>query len=354
LEIEYIINYQGSHKVYKEVITPERYQTYLDDHLHAFNTSGRGEDVAEWDNEYGFVPCVHTMHMDVGMKFGANSWYTVMHKINEINDLASILNDGARKQVQMPLFSVNSKISGDLGSDQSSSTTNRDDVPRKDTIGIINLSGTDVDIKALPPTIDLTGGLELIREVLQEIERDLPELSLHRIREGGNLTAPGVRAAYSDAVSKIQEAQGNYYGGLIEAQKMAVAINGMRGRDGYQGFNLTSYERGDLEHYIDPTPVISDTLSKSEMITLTLQAMSQSAPAPVYGKIGWDETDVDDILEAQEAQSNAFMMNAQFKNNSDPQPPDDTEATPEDAFDVRQNGAVNATDINNARRLLPA
>jgi hypothetical protein len=90
------------------------------------------------------------------------------------------------------------------------------------------------------------------------------------------------------------------------------------------------------------------------MITLTLQAMSQSAPAPVYGKIGWDEEDVDDILEAQEAQSNAFMMNAQFKNNSDPQPPDDTEATPEDAFDVRQNGAVNATDINNARRLLPA
>lgn len=338
---EYLIIRDGNQVTYRQEINEERYATYIDDELTPMHTSGRGEQVAEWSNEYGFVPAVHVAHRDVGMVFGGNCWSQVMHKVDELNDLASIQNDAARRQAEMPLFGFGLQTNNiDIGSDRSNEQYNTRDNPQKDTASIVNFQSKDGRLEAIAPVLDLASSMGLINEILAEIERDLPELSLHRLRDGGNLTAPGVRASYDDAIARIQEARGNYDAGLIEAQKMAIAIGGMRGYEGYEGFNLMSYERGDLEHYIDNRPVINDTLSLNEQITLTLQAMSQNAPASVYGKMGWGKDDIKEILEAQEASTSAFMQNFEA-----PQDPTADEA-PETAVMNEGIANVNESDLD--------
>lgn len=345
---EYYMRVGKDNKKYTEIVTPELFQTFLDDEPAALNTNGRGEDVAEWRNEYGFVPCVHVPHRDVGMTYGGNAWYTVMHKINELNDLASIQNDGARRQVQMPLFGFGiSHGNVDVGSDNSQQTYDRSDTPRKDTQTLLNYN-KDGRIEAIAPVLDLANSMGLINEILAEIERDLPELSLHRLRDGGNVTAPGVRAAYDDAIARIQEARGNYDAGLVEAQKMAIAIGGMRGYDGYSGFNLMSLERGDLDHYIEDRPVINDTMSSSEMISMTLQAMASKAPRTVYTKIGWSDSDADEILEAQESSTASFMQN--FTPPQDETPPE----APQDAVNNNNASMVSEADILAADEMVAA
>lgn len=315
--------------------------------------NGRNELIHEWNNDYGFVPVQHVQHTDMGLNFGAPACHGILQKINELNDLASILNDGMRKQVQMPLVALNATIGAlDFGSDNSTSTSNTSDNPQKDTMNVLNLTGGNADLKTLAPTINIADALQNIINIELEIERDAPELSLHRIREGGQLTAPGVRSAYDDAIARYAEARGNYDSGLVSAQKMAVAIGGMRGYDGYQGFNLMSLETGALEHQIAQRPVINDTLSLNEQMTLTMQALSANAPKSVYVKMGWSETEADELVESSQSTRNQSMLNNPFGQLTETPPPDDENETPEDAFDARQNTAFNESDVLEATELL--
>lgn len=346
--IEYLIYRNDKWCMYTEIITPDKYKTMLDGELYAFNTNARGEPVAEWDNEYGFVPFVHVMHRDTGLAYGANAYYGTLHKINELNDLASILNDAARKQAQMPLVFKNARVSSlDFGSDQSDNTDNTADKPRKDTVTTLNITGDNADVMPIPPVLDLSGGLANIQAVLEEIERDLPELSLHRIRDGGNLTAPGVTTAWSDGASRIREARGNYDTSLVEAQRMAVAIGGMRGYSGFAGFNLASLDTGAVNHQIAQRPVIQEVLSTTEQVTLTLQAMTSNAPSSVYYKLGWNESAVEEFEAKQALETNIFMSS-----QLNPPPAPDIDETPQDAERAVRERRVNETTLLDAQRLL--
>lgn len=353
-ELEYYIRGENNRHVrYNEKIDLDHFAVTVDGKPLAMHSNGRNEPVSEWRNDYGLIPLIHVQHMDMGLGYGAPAIYGSMHKINELNDLASILNDGMRKQVQMPLIFKNAKVGKlDMGADQSSQTGQVDDTPRKDTVTALNITGDNAEVYPVPPTIDITSGLTNIQEIINELEKDLPELALHRLRDSGQLTAPGVRSAYDDAIARYQEARGNYDTGLVEAQKMAVAIGGMRGYDGYQGFNLMSLENDSLDHQIAQRPVINDTLGLNEQIDKTLAALAANAPKVVYVKMGWSDTEADELVESAQKKQDSFMMQSPFQQKAELQPADDAEATPQDAFDQRQNGAVNATDLLEADRLL--
>lgn len=286
-------------------ITPESFVTTVNGNRAKLFENARGELVDTWENEYGFVPVEHVMHTDIDRDYGANAFYTQIHKVNELNDLASINNDGARKQANMPIVIIGDIIDKlDMGSDGSQNTDgNRDDRPRKDTVSTLNLTQGS-DAKPLPPAIDLMATLANIQELLAELERDMPELSLHRLRGGTNITAPGINAVYNDAVSRLEEKQGIYSSGLVNAQKMAIAIGGMRGYKGYEPYNLMSLENGDLDHNIKPVAIIGDKLSKNEKLTQTSSFLLQSGtPDFVFQEIGWSQD------ESLELSSNAQSVN---------------------------------------------
>jgi hypothetical protein len=357
--IEYWIDFEDPNThtkkrtLYTEIITLDKFTVLLDGKCIPFIENARGELVCEWENEYGFIPLQHVLHTDMDMKYGAPAFHGTMHKINELNDLASILNDGMRKQVQLPLVFKNAKIGDlDFGSDESNNARQTDDKPRKDTQTALNISGQDADVVALAPTIDIVAGIQNIQEIEGELEKDLPELSLHRLRNSGNVTAPGVRSVFDDAITKYQEARGNYDTGLIEAQKMAIAIGGFRGYEGYEGFSLVSLETRDLDHQVAIRPVISDTLGLNEQLTVSLQGLAQNAPRDFYIKAGWSDEQADAFVASGQAQRDSFMITNPFQAVSETQPLDDVDATPQDAFDVRLNGGVNEADLIGAGELL--
>jgi hypothetical protein len=269
-----------------------------------------------------------------------------------LNDIASNINDAARNQANMPLVFLNAKAPSpaDYGSDNSTSANNRADSPKKDSKRVLELTDASPSSKAavqtIPPTLSLTDSATIVNSILEELERDLPELSLHRLRDGGNLTAPGVRSAYDDAIARIEEARGNYQAGLIEAQKMGVAIGGMRNYRGFEGFSLTSMDA--LDHTIQARPVIGDTLSRSEKITVTLSAMQSNAPAVVFKEIGWDDDAVNELQAAGQQQTNLFMST-----QMEPVTPDPDE-TPTDAARAVRDRRVNENTLIDAQQLLAA
>jgi len=323
IAFEFMLNLTGTWKRYTEIITDDWYRTFIDDEPATINKNARGQAIAEWPNDYGFVPVTHVKHRDLGLQSGAPPFMGTIHKINELNDLASIANDGARKQMEMPLVALGVKSGSELtfGSDNSAATTEHpSDKPDKDMVKILNLPGKDADLKAIPPALDLANVNVLIQAGLEEIERDLPELALHRVRAGGNLTSPGVTASYDDAASRITEARGSYDGSLIEAQQMAISIGGFRGYDGYAGFGLDSRLDGSTDHRVADRPVISDVLSLAEKIDKTIMAASSPAAKVLMEKMDFDEDEVAQVIGAIAEQSDLFAAQTEAA------PVEDTEA----------------------------
>lgn len=236
-----------------------------------------GDRVSSIPNPYGFVPVVQVMHKDMGLPYGANAYFAGLNKINEVNDAASLLNDNVRKSVNVQWFVTgaaapsNSNKSITAQTSTTANSTSDNPITRKDTQDIIY--GPDgATISPMVYGVDIAGAGSNIDRMLAELERDYPELALHRLRETGNATAPGVRAIYSDASDRFVEAQGNYDDGLIRAHQMGISIGGFRNYDNFQGFTLDSYARGMTDHYIKARPIIGDSLSKGERITALQQA----------------------------------------------------------------------------------
>jgi hypothetical protein len=320
--------------LYSETITDETYTVTLDGKPAAISQNGRGEFVSTWENEYGFVPVTHTKHRDLGLLSGAPPYMGVIHKINEINDLASIINDGARKQVEMPLVATGVRPGAEItyGGDNSTDANDPSDTPKKDELRVLNLPGKDSDLKAISPTISLADANSVVQAVLEEIERDLPELALHRVRAGGNLTAPGVTASYDDAASRIIEARGSYDGGLVEAQQMAVSIGGFRGYDGYASFNLDSRTNGDTDHRISDRPVVSDVLSRAERIDKTIAATSSPAAKVLLTEMAYEEKQIEQIVEAIGQQTDLFATQVGETATED----EEATVTPNDLLEANQ------------------
>lgn len=272
---------------YTEIITTDKFETYRDGELFAYYADASGEPVKEWPNEYGFVPVVLCKHKDMGLQWGANAFHADLDKIDTINDQASILNSQVRKAVQLVWLFSGAQKSDELqaGSDDP------DKIPAL-------YAKEGVTATPLIANLNIADASANIQHLLAELERDMPELSLHRLREMGNLTAPGVRAGYSDAIDRITEARGNYDGALIRAQQMAVTIGAIGGYRNFEPFDESSYDAGDLEHSIAERPVIADALSTMERIT-ALQSIGGTERL-ILQALDVDEDSIDLILAEKE------------------------------------------------------
>lgn len=276
--------------IYTEMIDQESFRTFRDGAPYAYYANANGQLVSEWDNPYGFVPMVLVQHKDMDLQWGANCFHGQVGKIDEINDAASILNDQIRKAVNTLWYFAG------VGKATELSVT----ADEKDKLPAV-YGPKDSQPHAMVANIDLAAAGSNVDRLLAELERDMPELSMHRLREGGNATAPGIRSAYNDAIDRFIEAQGTYDDGLIRAQKMAVSIGGFRGYDGFRGYNLDSFDRGDLEHYIKDRAIIEDTLSKTERLNAL-----QAASAPIWlvlREMDFDQETIDEVMAFKEQET---------------------------------------------------
>lgn len=256
----------GQPYTYTEIIDRERFRTFKNGAPHAFHADLDGRRVAAWANPYGFVPFVLAGHKPVGGVWSMNAFGHALRKIDEINDLASLLNDQVRKSVNTMWYFAGVRGAGELVAA----------VDDKDALPAI-YAPPDSQPHALIADAPLADALNALRELLAEVERDMPELALQRIRENrGELSAPGVRAAFSDAIGRVSDMRAGYDGALARALRMAVAVGGWRGYAGFESFSLLSEERGDLALMIRDRPVIDESLSVSER----LRALASLAGQP--------------------------------------------------------------------------
>jgi hypothetical protein len=266
----------GKSYTYTEIITPQWFYTFKDGEPFAYVDDLTGEPVSEWPNEYGFVPLVVVEHKDLDLGWGANAFHSQVRKIDELNDGASLLNDQLRKTINPVWYFAGVTKADDLDA-------SADD---KDEMSAI-YGPADSEPAAMVANIDAVAAGENLQAMLAELERDMPELALHRLREAGNLTAPGVRAGYSDAIDRIVEARGNYDDGQVRALLMALAIGGYNNYRGFEGFDLGVVTSGAVDFHIAERPVIKDSLTRQQRLDYLLQS---KAPATAV----WTELEVDE------------------------------------------------------------
>ena len=287
--------------VYTEKIDQERFQFFKNGTPWDYINGVEKGEFAEYENPYGFVPLVIGQHKDLGLQWGANAFHGQAEKIDELNDSASLLNDQERNTVKAFWYLAGVKSTKEITAE--SAQVDEDGNSRRDVIDAIYGPAGSQPFPMVAP-LNIEGALNNLQKMLDELERDMPELALHRLREQGQATAPGVRAVFSDASDRITEAAGNYNDTLVRAQQMAVSIGGFRRYRNFEPFDLESFDRGELEHTIKTRPMIEDQLSlKEEMDVLR----DNGAPIwVVLEKLNYSKEVIDRVVnDKAEAERNA-------------------------------------------------
>lgn len=271
--------------LYTLKVDQDEYRTFKDGEPFAYFDDINGEPLAHWPNDAGFVPLRPAYFEPTDDGWGRNSFFATRRKIDELNDQTSLINDTVRRVIE-PLLKV--KGVTPPTTDNQTMTAVRDD---KSGLTMLYLTNVDGDIEALQIPVDLAAATDNAQKLLAEIERDMPLLALQHIREGGALTAPGVRTGYSDAIGLVESARKNLDPAVIAALQMACTIGGIRGYDGFEGFSADSFDSGDMELGIKPRPVVPDTLSKQETIAGLATVTNMS---PALARVALKQMDVSD------------------------------------------------------------
>jgi hypothetical protein len=315
----------GVQVLYEELVTRDGdlvvWQTFRNREPFAWpeNVDRSGQPVARWTEPYGFVPLVAIQHNEAGLKWGWSELHPSRAKVQEVDGLASQMSDQIRKTID-PVWlmkGIQKPKSGSVTmtkratspadtSNTETSTLNRPEPGREE---INALWGVHVDggAEAMVPKLDLEQTLAYLSSMLAELERDMPELSPDIHTSSGDASGRALRVARQPVVSKVIQRRVNYDAGLVAAQQMAISIGGFRGYEGYQGFNLESFGRGQLEHHIADRPVFEeDPLDSIEVQSAFWEAAGKAVKsgASLEGYLreaGWDEARIAATLAQREA-----------------------------------------------------
>jgi hypothetical protein len=252
--------------VYRREVSADSIRTYRDDS--PFGYSGAP---AAYANPYGFDPSVWVTHSNVGGIFGMPAARNLT-KVDELNSLVSHANDQIHKILSAPIVLAIHNPDAPLPDSKEDPTPALEfgTIKERDVIDYI-----EANVGAQVQTINLPEGqaLKHIETLLAEVERDHPELSMWQaMRNLNQVSGIAVERLFGDAAMYIFEAQANYDTSLKRMLQMAIAIAGMRNKekaDGwseqnyqrkkFDGYDLESYKKGDLDFDILPRPIIAPT-----------------------------------------------------------------------------------------------
>lgn len=293
----YILEYdaldeEGQTYKYRKEVDQEEFRYFKNDVSFDY---GDGEVV---ENPYGFVPAVWCKHIDEGDDYGVPAISGSISKIDELNGLVSHTHDQVDMLIDSPgIVAGTGSVSrlGQASTDIRTATTDEFSAvaatKEKPTKRLL-LKGP-ADAKWIPMTgnLDPDKVLPLIQEQLREIEHDFPELGMYQeLRKMSEVTGPGAARMMGDVYSRVLEVSSNYDQQSIKLFQMAVAIAGMRLREGKVGwaqktdqrmkfapFNLDSYSQGNLNMAIMPRPLIP--MTEDDTITLIGKRLDNAGKA---------------------------------------------------------------------------
>lgn len=300
--VAYTLSYQVTDELersyqYTQTVTKERFATFRDGRPFDFSEDGQG---AEWENAYGFVPAVWVRHKRVGGNFGAPAIASSVGKINQLNSLGAMAHDQVAKQLGAGVVfwskgrvSALSERKRGPTEDDASATSGGPDLDRETIPYLQGPEGGRID--SLAAQLNPAAAVPLLELLQAELERSHPEIVYYnKLRSMSQVTGPAANILMGDVANAVAQAAVNYDAASASLFRMAVAMAGERANAGDWGprlttqqqkfapFDLSSYERDELNVEIAPRPLVPPT--KRELLELDLLQASvtaaQATPTP--------------------------------------------------------------------------
>jgi hypothetical protein len=257
---------------YRKVVTKEFTTEYKDDVV-----------VNDYDNPYGFVPAYWFKFSDIGGTHGQIAFKSLA-ALMELNAKLSQVSDHVGKVIQAPAVLGNvaspkevTKLFDKINTDARTRNANEYsglEAPdtNRENMYLLTTPGA-VDVKSLAGNLNIADALKFIEMINDEVDARNPEITYwDKLREMSQLTGPAADRLSGDVKGRLLDAQAAFDRGNIALAQMAVAIAGMRSREGKEGwrnrtrqqqkfnsFDLQSFERGDLDFSFAPRPLITPT-----------------------------------------------------------------------------------------------
>jgi hypothetical protein len=305
-----------------EMVRPVVYaeRCYRDGDLVVFETFKDGKPFAwngvasSWTEPYGFVPLRVLNHRSVGLDWGVNCFHGGLPQFMEVDDQASVLGDNNRKKLNGPWLMTGVRSMAELkgaGVDRSKRTPAEnaaDPEPQRSELNLLFAHSVDARAISMTADIDIAGMCEHIRDMLAQIEKRYPEMLADVGMGGGHMTAEAVRNARQIAAARVQLIRPAYDAAEVATNQMALAIGGLRGYPGYEGFGLDSFEAGTLDHSIGHRPVFEvdplDAINEDQAFWQACnEAVKAGVPLPLYlERNGWSEEDLKALADAKAAE----------------------------------------------------
>lgn len=238
---------------------------------------GWGDRPDTWSEQYGFIPFVMIRHRNVGLPFGWAEMHPLRAKMNEVDDQASLLHDQVRKMVNTPWLFNFAKPRSTPAVTGADATTDRPQ-PGREELPALYIDKPEARGQALVSDLDIEQVLSGIQKLLEEMERDFPELQMDIWSGSGDTSGKALGEARKRVEAKILQRRAGYDNDLIRAHQMAIAIGGEKGYEGFDGYNLKSYKAGKLNHRVAIRPVFPENedekIARKKMIWETVGTVS--------------------------------------------------------------------------------
>lgn len=289
-------------------------RTYLDGRPYDWGEGPEG--AVQWLARWPAVPLVLTQHIPIGGMFGMAEAHSTLPKIREADDQVSKLNDQIRKLVECPwLFTglTQADVNTAVKANRTASTS---DNPENSRQSMVALYAADPKSRAHALVADMKIGevSAHIGTILDEIEKDHPELRYDRLVVSGALSGTALRKSRQSAETKLRERRAEYDGSLAYAQALALSIGSIAGYAGYpRGGSVESFRSGRFLHEIGDRPVFAvDALDRREEDMAEANAVKVWVEAGIpletaLRRVGWSEEDVLKVVE-QKAESSRQAM----------------------------------------------
>jgi hypothetical protein len=272
VEYNFVDREDDKEYTYRREVDRDTIRTYRDDNPFSYNGVP-----AVYDNPYGFSPAVWISHTHLGGLYGSPAVRNIT-KLDELNSIVSHVNDQINKILAAPVILAMHSPDATIPESKAEEIT-LGGVASRESIDYIEAS-----IGARVETMNLPQGqaFDHIRLLLDEIERDTPELSVWtKVQDKVQVSGIAVEYLVADAQAYVSEAQQNYDTGLIRALQMAISIAGMRQSEASNGwsegtyeqqrfaaYDLDSYKQGDLHFIILPRPLIQPTQTQATQLRI--------------------------------------------------------------------------------------
>jgi hypothetical protein len=272
--------------------------TYLDGREYPWN----GVNSA-WSIPLGFVPLWTVQHIDVGRHWGESELEVGRAKFDEVNDVGSKLHDQIRKLVEgawMVTGATPQRERKTFRDEQSIEDDEDGSEAGRQTQAFLWVKQETARPHSLVNPIDVAGVSGEIRQTLDSLEDDYPELRFERLRTGGTISGEALRIARQPAGIRVQDRRPAYDGALGRAIRGGLALGGWRRYEGYESFEVDDYRGPRLADLaIGDRPVfqvdVMDRLAEHQR-RFEAVAMARSSGIPTHVAMrlvgGFSEADI--------------------------------------------------------------